>query len=157
MVVMQTRAVVSRVLPVRCWTMYSSVNLQLLYGRDELLEFLERLVAEVAAIHQEQHAPRAGELDEPIDEVDGGVGLAAAGGHLDQGAGTVLSQRLFEILDGGDLRGPEAAGAQGGMCPQASAESRCRFCGQGRAACRSFGASLRCSRIKDASSRVDGS
>ena len=68
MVVMQTRAVVSSVLLVRCWTLYSSVNLQLLYGRDVLLELLERLVAEVAAVDQEEDAPGAGELDEAVDE-----------------------------------------------------------------------------------------
>ena len=65
-------------------------ELVVVVGRDVLLEFLQRLLAEVAAVDQEQHAPRAGELDEPVDEVDGGEGLAAAGGHLDQGAGTVL-------------------------------------------------------------------
>ena len=62
------------------------MNLKLLYGRDVLLEFLQRLVAEVAAVDEEEHAARAGELDEAVDEVDGGEGLAAAGGHLDQGA-----------------------------------------------------------------------
>ena len=128
MVLMQTRAVVSRVLPASRWTMNSSVNLKLLYGRDVLLELLERLVAEVAAIDEKEHAARAGELDEPVDEVDGGEGLAAAGGHLDQGARTILSQRLFEIVDGGDLRGPEAGVLRGvskrserGLCRSARA------------------------------------
>ena len=91
-------------------------ELEVVVRRDVLLELLERLVAEVAAVDQEEHAARACELDEAVDEVDGGEGLAAAGGHLDQGAGTVLSQRLFEIVDGGDLGGPEAGGTQGGMC-----------------------------------------
>src|SRR5205823_10010340 len=52
-------------------------------GRDELLEFFQGLVAEVAAVDEEEDAARAGELDEAVNEVDGGVGLAAAGGHLD--------------------------------------------------------------------------
>src|SRR6266478_7478381 len=34
------------------------------------------LVAEVAAVDQEEDAARAGELDEAVNEVDGGVGLA---------------------------------------------------------------------------------
>jgi len=54
-------------------------------GRDELLEFFQGLVAEVAAVDEEEDAARAGELDEAVNEVDGGVGLAAAGGHLDEG------------------------------------------------------------------------
>src|SRR5437773_7073472 len=46
-------------------------------GRDELLEFFQGLVAEVAAVDEEEDAARAGELDEAVNEVDGGVGLAA--------------------------------------------------------------------------------
>ena len=53
MVLMQTRAVVSSTLLLRRWTMNSSVNLKLLYGRDVLLEFFEGLVAQVVAIYQE--------------------------------------------------------------------------------------------------------
>ena len=108
-------------------------ELEVVVGRDVLLEFLERLVAEVTAIYQKEHAARTAELNESIDEVDGGEGLAAAGGHLDEGAWTILSQRLFEIVDGGDLCGPEAGGTQGWQRSQASAESRGRFCGQRRA------------------------
>src|SRR5205809_1367029 len=70
-------------------------------GRDELLEFFQGLVAEVAAVDE------AGELDEAVNEVDGGVGLAAAGGHLDEGAAFVGGEGFFEITDGFDLRGPE--------------------------------------------------
>ena len=77
-------------------------------GRDELVEFLLGLAAEVGAIDQEQHAPGAGKLDQPVDEVDGGVGLAAARGHLDQRARLVGGQRLFQVVDGLDLGGPEA-------------------------------------------------
>src|SRR5205085_885307 len=76
-------------------------------GRDELLEFLQGLVAEVAAVDQEENAARAGELDEAVNEVDGGVGLATAGGHLDEGAAFVGSERFLEISDGFNLRGPE--------------------------------------------------
>ena len=108
MVLMQTRAVVSSVLLVRCWTMYSSVNLKLLYGRDVLLELLQGLPAEVAAVHQEQHAPRAGELDQPVDEADGGEGLAASRWPSGSArAGCSAARRLLQVADGGDLRGPE--------------------------------------------------
>jgi hypothetical protein len=75
--------------------------------RDVLVELLLGLPAQVAAVHQEQHAPRARELDQPVDEADGGEGLAAAGGHLDQRARLVGGQTLFQVSDGGDLRRPE--------------------------------------------------
>src|SRR5438874_11037972 len=61
-------------------------------GRDELLVPRWRdqgLVAEVAAVDEEEDAARAGELDEAVNEIDGGVGLAAPGGHLDEGAAFV--------------------------------------------------------------------
>ena len=76
-------------------------------GRDELLEFFQGLVAEVAAVDEEEDAARAGELDEAVNEVDGGEGLAAAGGHLDEGAAFVGGEGFFEVADGFDLRGPE--------------------------------------------------
>ena len=76
-------------------------------GRDELLEFFQGLVAEVAAVDEEEDAARAGELDEAVNEVDGGVGLAAAGGHLDEGAAFVGGERFLQIADGFDLRGPQ--------------------------------------------------
>src|SRR5438477_10981609 len=79
-------------------------------GRDELLEFFQGLVAEVAAVDEEEDAARAGELNEAVNEVDGGVGLAAAGGHLDKGAAFVGSEGFFEVADGFDLRGPEITG-----------------------------------------------
>ena len=78
--------------------------------RDILLEFLERLVSQIAAVYQEEHAAGAYKLDEAVDEVDGGEGLAAAGGHLDESTGAILSQRLFKVGDGDDLGRPEAGG-----------------------------------------------
>src|SRR5206468_2761661 len=65
------------------------------------------LVAEVTAVDEEEHAARAGELDEAVNEVDGRVGLAAAGGHLDEGAAFVGGEGTLEVADGFDLRGPE--------------------------------------------------
>ena len=59
--------------------------------------------AEVVAVHQEQDALGAGVLDEPVAEVDGGEGLAGAGGHLDQGARARFGERFFETADRLDL------------------------------------------------------
>ena len=53
---------------------------------------------------------------------DGGEGFAAAGGHLNEGARAVLGQRLFQILDGDLLRGPEAFFFQGRQLLEAFAE-----------------------------------
>src|SRR5215472_19156245 len=78
-------------------------------GRDELLEFFQGLVAEIAAVDEEEDAPRAGELDEAVNEIDGGVGLAAASGHLNEGAAFVGGEGFLEIADRFDLRGPEIA------------------------------------------------
>ncbi len=87
-----------------------------------MLEFLEGLVGEVAAIDQEQDAPRPGELDQAVDEGDGGEGLARAGGHLDQGARAVFLEGFFQVVDGRDLGGPEAGGFQGRHGLQAGKE-----------------------------------
>src|SRR5206468_8790164 len=76
-------------------------------GGDELLEFFQGLVAEVAAVDEEEDATRAGELDEAVNEVDGRVGLAAAGGHLDEGAAFVGGEGALDVADSFDLRGPE--------------------------------------------------
>src|SRR5205814_3451664 len=76
-------------------------------GCDELLVPQWRdqgLVAEVAAVDEEEDAVRAGELDEAVNEVDGGVGLAAAGGHLDEGAAFVGGEGTLEVSDGFDRR-----------------------------------------------------
>ena len=90
---MVTRAVVSRCVAVQVLDDVFLAELVVVVGRDVLVELLLRLAAEVAAVHQEQHAPRAGELDQPVDEADGGEGLAAAGGHLDQRARLVGGER----------------------------------------------------------------
>src|SRR2546421_3964950 len=68
------------------------------------------LVAEVAAVDEEEDAACAGEFDEAVNEVDGGVGLAAAGGHLDEGAAFVGGEGFLEVVDGFDLRGPQIGG-----------------------------------------------
>ena len=75
--------------------------------RDELLEFLERLPAEIAAIHEKEDALRAGVFHEAVNEIDGGVGLARAGGHLDERARPAGGEGFLQVRDRLDLRGPE--------------------------------------------------
>jgi hypothetical protein len=53
------------------------------------LELLLGLLAEVRAVDQEQHAPRAAELDEPVGGGDGHDRLPRACRHLHQRAGPV--------------------------------------------------------------------
>lgn len=79
-------------------------------GADELLELVQRLFAEVGAVDEEQDSFGIGVLDQAVAKIDGGVGLAAAGRHLDQGARPVARQRRFEVLDAIDLRLLEVRG-----------------------------------------------
>ena len=67
------------------------------------LELLLGLLAEVGAVDEEEHAAGAAELDQAIDGGDRGAGLAAAGRHLDQGAGAVAPEGLLEVGDGVEL------------------------------------------------------
>src|SRR5512134_3099714 len=78
-----------------------------------LLEFLQGLPAEIAPVNEEQDPLCPAELDQPVQEGNGSEGLAAAGRHLDERAGTVLGKRLFEVLDRDYLRRPEAVFDQG--------------------------------------------
>ncbi len=90
-------------------------------GGAVLVELLERLPAQVVAVHQEQHPFGFGEFDQPVDETDRGVGLARAGRHLDQGARFVLGERMLQVGDGLDLRLPQPGGVErvgGRHCPQ---------------------------------------
>ncbi len=111
-------------LDVRRWTMYSSVKFKVVVRREILLEFLQGLPAEIAPVNEEQDPLCPAELDQPVQEVDGSKGLAAAGRHLDEGAGTVLCKRLFEVLDRYYLRGPEAVFDQGRHLADAGVERR---------------------------------
>src|ERR1035437_9026891 len=82
-------------------------ELVVVYGRDERLEFLERLPAEIATIHEEQDAARAGVFHETINEIDGGVGFAGTGGHLDERAEKTGSEGFIQTGDRFDLREPK--------------------------------------------------
>ncbi|KYC51213.1 MAG: hypothetical protein AMQ22_01349 [Candidatus Methanofastidiosum methylothiophilum] len=91
-------------------------------GRDVLLELAPGLAAEIVAVHEEQDAPGAGMLDEPIAERDRGESLAAARGHLNQRARPGLRERRFEIGDGFDLAAAQAGGHQRRQPGQAAAQ-----------------------------------
>ena len=111
-------------------------ELEVVVGRGVLLELLEGLVAEVAAVHQEQDPPGAGELDQPVRKHDGEEGLAGAGGHLHQRAGPVLAQRLLDVGDGPALGG-QSSSSSGGMCCMRARKvlPRSMYSGNASAAC----------------------
>jgi len=71
-----------------------------------LVELLLGLAAEVATVNQEQHAPRAGELDQTVAKDDREQRLARSRGHLHQGARTILAQRPLDTGDCLRLRRP---------------------------------------------------
>ena len=89
-----------------------SGELVIVHGRDELLEFLEGLPAEISAIHEEKDAAGTGVFDETINEVDCGVGLARTGRHLDERAPESGRERFLQAGDGLNLREPKRAGRQ---------------------------------------------
>ena len=76
------------------------------------------LIAEVAAIDQEQHAPHAGVGQHPIGCGAGGEGLARAHGHLHERAGVIAGQRAFKPLDRLDLALAKAIGDERRHVPQ---------------------------------------
>src|SRR5439155_17392412 len=72
-------------------------------GRNELVELAFGLAPEIGAVHEEQDALRPGVFDEAVSECTGGVGLARAGGHLDERARLVRGKGLFQLRHGSDL------------------------------------------------------
>ena len=76
-------------------------------GRREIGELVLGLLAEIAAVHQEEDALCIGELEQAIGDVDGRKGFAGAGGHLDQGARGGIGKGILEIVDGSRLDFPE--------------------------------------------------
>ena len=81
-------------------------------GSVEALELAEGLATQVVAVHQKQYPPGAGILDEPVHQVAGGEGLAAAGGHLDQRPRLRQRQRSLQVEDGALLHRPQRPGIQ---------------------------------------------
>lgn len=55
----------------------------MLFGRGEHLKFFFGLLAEGAAVDEEEDAARAGVFYEAVAEIAGGKGLAASRGQLD--------------------------------------------------------------------------
>src|SRR5260370_1811763 len=66
-------------------------------GNGELLEFVEGLAAQSAAVHQEEDAACAGVRDEAIDEVAGGEGLSPSKGHVDEGTRVGAAKGLIRV------------------------------------------------------------
>ncbi len=71
-------------------------------------------LAESCASGRQEDALGLGKLDEAVVEGTGGVGLAGAGGHLDQGPGFGGSQGKVQVADGVDLDAPQSGGVQFG-------------------------------------------
>ena len=90
--------------------------------RVEVLKLLQRLVAEVVAVHQEQNAFGARLANQPPGERAGGEGLAGAGGELNQRPGPVLGQRSFKAGDGLDLAVAQTARVERRHLPQPGAQ-----------------------------------
>ena len=74
----------------------------------ESLELAQGLPSQVAAVHEEQHAPRSGVLDQTVCLVAGHEGLAASGGHLHQRPRPSCGQGLLQFPDGLFLYLPQA-------------------------------------------------
>ena len=85
-------------------------------------EFLLGLLAEVARVHEEEHAFDTGVLQQAVDGRDGGERLARAGGHLDEGARLGGAQRGVELRDGVDLAVAEPGGIERRKVAQAVAQ-----------------------------------
>ena len=82
-------------------------KLEVVVGRVVLVKLFFGLAGQVAPVHQKQHAARLAKPELAVDGADAGKGFAAAGGHLDQGAGLVGLEADFQVSDGGDLRRPQ--------------------------------------------------
>ena len=87
-------------------------------GARELLKLVERLATKIVAVNKKQDSFCTRMLDEPVAGVDGGVGLARTGGHLNQGTGAIFSQAFLQVRDAPDLNPPQVAGVERGHLPQ---------------------------------------
>jgi hypothetical protein len=79
----------------------------MLFRGRELLKLVLGLPPQIVAVHEEENALCARMLDEPITEITGGKGFPAAAGHLNQGARTAVRERILQVTNRFDLRGPE--------------------------------------------------
>ncbi len=69
----------------------------------EPAELVVGLAAQVGAVDEEQDPACPGVPQQPVGGRHGGVGLAGAGGHLDQRPRPVVPQRTFQAVDRVDL------------------------------------------------------
>ena len=76
------------------------------------LEFLLGLFAQIPGVYKKEDAPGVSVFEQPVDRGDGGVGLARAGRHLNEGARAVVLEGFFQILDGINLARSETRGVQ---------------------------------------------
>ena len=88
-------------------------ELAVIVRRAKTLKLLLRLLAEVAPVDEEQHAPRPRVADEPVDGRDGEDRLARPGRHLHERARMVAFERTLDVLHGLDLHGIERTAFQG--------------------------------------------
>lgn len=61
------------------------------------------LLAEISGVDEEQDALCPTKLEQAIDRGDGGESLSRTGGHVYEGEGLILGERVFESGDGADL------------------------------------------------------
>ena len=85
-------------------------------------EFLLGLFAQVPGVDEEEDALGVGVLEQSVDRGDGGVGLARAGGHLNEGARAVVLEGRFEPFDGVHLARSQTGRVQGRQSLQPGAQ-----------------------------------
>src|SRR6266516_7925740 len=129
-VAMHTRAVLSRMFDVRCWTLYSAVNLRCVSGTSNFSNSSLGLLAEIGAVHEEENPRGVRMPDQTVRDIGGGEGLAGSRGHLDQCPRAIGTERLFEVTDGGglDLPQPRVIEHRHNAHPRAEGR-RLRICG----------------------------
>ena len=88
------------------------MNLRPFVRGGEPLELAQGLPSQVAAVHEEQHSPCPGVLDQAVCLVAGHEGLAASGGHLHQRPRPPRGQGLLQVPDGPLLHRPQARRVQ---------------------------------------------
>lgn len=70
-------------------------EVQVVIRAGEKLEFVFGLLAQVVAVDEEKDTTGSGEFDQAVDEGDGGKGLAATHGHLDERSRAVVGKRFL--------------------------------------------------------------
>ena len=73
-------------------------------------EFLLGLFAQILGVYEKEDPLDVSVFEQPVDRGNGGVGLARASGHLNEGARAVLFEGCFELLNGVDLARSQSGG-----------------------------------------------